>query len=63
MRSNFGMVCKPAPLDVAGLSFTDVCFSELDDIVSAHCETHELIDNTLRSYLHFTTNYRGKHAE
>ncbi|KAL8797546.1 MAG: hypothetical protein Q9195_000363 [Heterodermia aff. obscurata] len=38
-------------------------WDELDDIVSAHCETHELIDNTLRSYLHFTTNYKGEYIQ
>ena len=32
---------------------------ELDDIVSARCESHELIDNTLRSYLSFTSKYKG----
>ena len=32
---------------------------ELDDIVSAQCESHELIDNALRTYLNFTTKYKG----
>lgn len=36
--------------------------TELDDIVSVQCETHELIDNALRSYLRFTTTYRGSCA-
>lgn len=25
-----------------------------------HCQSHGLIDNALRSYLTFTTNYKGK---
>ena len=33
--------------------------TELDDIVSAHAGSHEGIDNALRSYLRFTTNYKG----
>jgi hypothetical protein len=31
---------------------------ELDDIVAVECSSHQLIDNTLRSYLHFTTNFK-----
>ncbi|KAH8592242.1 hypothetical protein B0O99DRAFT_597291 [Bisporella sp. PMI_857] len=36
-------------------------WSELDDIVSANCPSHELIDNALRSYLHFTTKFRDEY--
>ena len=32
---------------------------ELDEIVSVQCQEHEFIDNALRSYLAFTTNYKG----
>jgi hypothetical protein len=32
--------------------------TELDDIVSAHCQSHEAIDNSLRSFLNVTTNYK-----
>lgn len=32
--------------------------TELDDIVSTKCATHQLIDNTLRSYLHFATHFK-----
>ncbi len=35
--------------------------AELDDIVSTDCPSHALIDNALRSYLSFTTNYKGMH--
>ncbi|KAI9834259.1 MAG: hypothetical protein M1819_003097 [Sarea resinae] len=35
--------------------------AELDDIVSVHCQTHELIDNALRLYLHFTTIYKDEY--
>ncbi len=35
--------------------------SELEDIVSANCQTHQLIDNALRSYLHFTTNFKDEY--
>ncbi|KAK0516881.1 hypothetical protein JMJ35_000036 [Cladonia borealis] len=38
-------------------------WDELDDIVSAQCQSHELIDNTLRSYLTFTTNYKGEYIQ
>ncbi|KAL9118609.1 MAG: hypothetical protein Q9187_004842 [Circinaria calcarea] len=38
-------------------------WDELDEIVSAHCQSHELIDNALRSYLSFTTNYRGEYLQ
>ncbi|KAK5007020.1 hypothetical protein LTR28_005772, partial [Elasticomyces elasticus] len=34
-----------------------IMFPELDGIVSARCETHELIDDALRSYLAFTSTY------
>ena len=37
----------------------DARWIELDDIVSTRCQTHETIDNALRSYLSFTTKYRG----
>lgn len=34
---------------------------ELEDIVSAPCPSHQLIDNVLRSYLHFTTNFKDEY--
>lgn len=34
---------------------------ELDDIVAAKCSSHQLIDNTLRSYLRFTTNFKDEY--
>jgi hypothetical protein len=34
---------------------------ELEDIVSANCSSHHLIDNALRSYLHFTTNFKDEY--
>jgi len=34
---------------------------ELDDILSANCPSHELIDNALRSYLHFTTKFKDEY--
>jgi hypothetical protein len=34
---------------------------ELEDIVSVKCSSHQLIDNALRSYLHFTTNFKGEY--
>ncbi|KAI4165124.1 MAG: hypothetical protein LQ342_001401 [Letrouitia transgressa] len=36
-------------------------WDELDEIVSANCETHGLIDDALRSYLTFTANYKGEY--
>ncbi|KAL6709546.1 pre-rRNA processing [Coniothyrium glycines] len=38
-------------------------WDELDDIVSAHCQSHEAIDNSLRSYLNVTTNYRTEYLQ
>jgi hypothetical protein len=35
--------------------------TELEDIVSAKCPSHQLIDNALRSYLHFTTNFKDEY--
>src|ERR1700710_712613 len=36
-------------------------WAELEDILSAKCPTHQLIDNALRSYLHFTTTYKNEY--
>ncbi|KAL8951682.1 MAG: hypothetical protein Q9222_002362 [Ikaeria aurantiellina] len=36
-------------------------WDELDDIVSAECQTHGLIDDALRSYLTFINNFRGEY--
>jgi hypothetical protein len=38
-------------------------FQELDDILSTNCPAHqhELIDNALRSYLRFTTNFKDEY--
>ncbi|KAG9231433.1 hypothetical protein BJ875DRAFT_517054 [Amylocarpus encephaloides] len=38
-------------------------WDELDDIVTAQCPSHQLIDNALRSYLHFTTNFREEYLQ
>ncbi|KAF2704161.1 hypothetical protein K504DRAFT_462743 [Pleomassaria siparia CBS 279.74] len=38
-------------------------WDELDDIVSTRCHEHEAIDNSLRSYLNVTTNYRSEYLE
>ena len=59
MRSSSGRVCKPALVKCVALtSCANIAFSELDDIVSVHCQSHELIDNALRSYLAFTSEYK-----
>lgn len=36
---------------------------ELDDIVAVKCSSHQLIDNTLRSYLHFATNFKDEYLD
>ncbi|KAF2427665.1 hypothetical protein EJ08DRAFT_735895 [Tothia fuscella] len=36
---------------------------ELDDIISATCQTHELIDNALRAYLGFVVNFKGEYLQ
>ncbi|KAH7369906.1 hypothetical protein BKA65DRAFT_589356 [Rhexocercosporidium sp. MPI-PUGE-AT-0058] len=36
-------------------------WDELEDIVSATCPSHQLIDNALRSFLHFTTNFKDEY--
>ncbi|KAJ9620904.1 pre-rRNA processing [Taxawa tesnikishii (nom. ined.)] len=38
-------------------------WDELQDIVSVPCETHELIDNALRTFLSFTTAFKGLTGE
>ncbi|KAF2838593.1 hypothetical protein M501DRAFT_1004364 [Patellaria atrata CBS 101060] len=38
-------------------------WDELDDIVAGQCETCELIDNALRSYLHFTTTFKEEYLK
>lgn len=37
-------------------------WEELHEIVSAECESHAVIDNTLRAYLSFTARYKGVYA-
>ncbi|KAL9111536.1 MAG: hypothetical protein Q9227_004024 [Pyrenula ochraceoflavens] len=48
-------------MDEASYSFNNEqeFWDGLDDIVSVHCETHELIDNVLRSFLDLTINSKG----
>ncbi|KAI9894272.1 MAG: hypothetical protein M1814_004126 [Vezdaea aestivalis] len=36
---------------------------QLEDILSVHCGTHELIDNALRSYLAFASTYREEYLQ
>jgi hypothetical protein len=36
---------------------------ELNDIVTADCLSHESIDNALRTYLHFATNFRNEYLQ
>ncbi|CAF9907485.1 hypothetical protein IMSHALPRED_005543 [Imshaugia aleurites] len=38
-------------------------WDELEEIVSIQCQSHELIDNALRSYLNFVTNYKGEYIQ
>ncbi|KAB8293158.1 hypothetical protein EYC80_007506 [Monilinia laxa] len=38
-------------------------WDEIDDIVSAKCASYQLIDNALRSYLHFTTNFKEEYLQ
>ncbi|KIV99827.1 uncharacterized protein PV09_08497 [Verruconis gallopava] len=42
------------------LETADQFWDELEDIVSSSCSTHEAIDNSLRSYLAFTTKFRSE---
>lgn len=37
--------------------------TELDDIVTTQCPTHEAIDNALRTYLHFTTSHKEAYLQ
>ena len=59
MRSNFGTVCAAATSSWEQAR-AHKRLSELDDIISASCRSHAQIDNALRSYLRFTSNYRGR---
>ncbi|KAI8939511.1 hypothetical protein NX059_003282 [Plenodomus lindquistii] len=38
-------------------------WDELDDIVSTRCQAHEAIDNSLRSFLNVTTNYKSEYLQ
>ncbi|KAI9707134.1 MAG: hypothetical protein M1836_000094 [Candelina mexicana] len=38
-------------------------WDELDDILSAQCQTHAQIDSALRAYLRFSTNYREEYLQ
>ncbi|KAF2085424.1 hypothetical protein K490DRAFT_46903 [Saccharata proteae CBS 121410] len=38
-------------------------WDELDDIIAAPCQTNELIDNALRSYLSFATNFKEEYLQ
>ncbi|KAI9762738.1 MAG: hypothetical protein M1840_001147 [Geoglossum simile] len=38
-------------------------WDELDEIVSAQCQTQLLIDHALKSYLRFTSNYKGEYLK
>lgn len=42
------------------LAYTDLEI-ELDDIVSLSCDDYELIDNALRAYLKFTSNFKDEY--
>ncbi|GME51107.1 Antiviral protein [Neofusicoccum parvum] len=45
------------------LDNADQFWEELDDIVSARCDSHEAIDNTLRSYLSFASNFHEEYLQ
>ncbi|KAH7085305.1 hypothetical protein BKA63DRAFT_559942 [Paraphoma chrysanthemicola] len=38
-------------------------WDELDDIVSTRCQEHEIIDNSLRSFLNVTTSYKAEYLQ
>ncbi|KAL5113929.1 hypothetical protein ACEQ8H_008178 [Pleosporales sp. CAS-2024a] len=38
-------------------------WDELDDIVSTRCQDHEIIDNSLRSFLNVTTEYKSEYLQ
>ncbi|ENI01362.1 hypothetical protein COCC4DRAFT_204084 [Bipolaris maydis ATCC 48331] len=38
-------------------------WDELDDIVSTRCHQHEIIDNSLRSFLNVTTSYKSEYLQ
>jgi hypothetical protein len=60
MSNSFGMVrafCNPTK----SLSIL-THYTELDDIVSTRCHQHDIIDNSLRSFLNVTTNYKCMRA-
>lgn len=62
-KSNSGKVCTSVASNLCGEDAPNLSSwsSELHDIVSTKCPTHQLIDNTLRSYLHFTTNFKDEY--
>ena len=46
------------PRQPATLTNSRGTHTELDDIVSTRCHQHEIIDNSLRSFLNVTTSYK-----
>lgn len=36
---------------------------ELEDILSVNCQSYQLIDSALRSYLHFTANFKDEYLQ
>ncbi|KAH7063705.1 hypothetical protein B0J12DRAFT_643800 [Macrophomina phaseolina] len=45
------------------LDNADQFWEELDDILSARCDSHEAIDNTLRRYLSFAANFHEEYLQ
>lgn len=60
MSSNSGKVRSPCDREDYCLILTAI---ELNEIITAECPSHELLDNVLRTYLHFTTNFRDEYLQ
>lgn len=56
--NNFGMVRSASVHSRLPGLWADLGV-ELDEIVSTHCETQNLIDGALKSYLTFTSSFTG----
>jgi hypothetical protein len=61
VNSNSGTVIAPQSAHSCAVFANAPWTAELDDIVSAKCPSHQLIDNALRSYLQFTTNFKAEY--
>ena len=63
MPNNSGPVSTDCPQPSSSPCHQLTSSLELEDICSSNCPSHQLIDNTLRAYLHFTTRFKDEYLQ